>query len=143
MLCLSDRIQRVGGSTAISAPGATVPLSPRCQNGHEMTVSDWLGLQYASGWKCDQCNIIGMTERWLCRICTTDYCLSCYGRDGTNLRAATIPGQCSNGHTMSLSQHLKNCSQCKVKDPNQLYLCEVCNEYLCLKYVLLCPMFLF
>mmetsp|Transcript_27696 Transcript_27696/g.67377 ORF Transcript_27696/g.67377 Transcript_27696/m.67377 type:complete len:690 (-) Transcript_27696:631-2700(-) len=52
---------------------------PRCQNGHDMTISDYSDGGYAAGWICDRCQRNGFGRRWVCIQCRCDFCHNCEG----------------------------------------------------------------
>lgn len=76
-----------------AAPEATVsPIC--CLNGHPMEISDFHGDQYGSNCHiCDKCRSSGNSERWLCLLCTSDFCFACVPRDEAASSTAVLESQ--------------------------------------------------
>ena len=77
----SDKKEKEQGETK---EGEKIFQGPKCQNGHEMKVTDTLEGGYSGGWNCDKCgHSIGPTHskerllRWCCIECTADFCFNC------------------------------------------------------------------
>lgn len=65
------------------APDSGTPL---CRLEHKMHFSDFEDDDYAYGWWCNYCNRHDHGFRWLCKICSDDYCTKCACKFGPLVR---------------------------------------------------------
>lgn len=64
---------------------------PRCSGGHLMSVENFSGGAYSSGWSCDRCSSSNKpSSRWRCGPCGYDVCFSCIPQSSGS---AAVPSQ--------------------------------------------------
>ena len=102
----------------------TADGTPLCRLEHPMDFSDFEDGDYAYGWWCNFCNRHGHGFRWLCQLCSDDYCTNCACKFGPLLRDANDNGLMT---YTQIAEYVRDVEGTRL--PNHLEVCQELNRH--------------
>ena len=108
----------------------------KCVSGHQMSMSDYLLGVYANGWKCDKCKVSGRITRWMCLLCTSDFCFNCIPEQRTLVDRRQYIKVSVHSHVLTLCTEdmarggIELCNVCR-KRVECVYICPACRWDIC------------